>query len=110
MSKVVLQAGEVESYTGIGGYTKQRATVFYMDAEGNKKVIDTAKAEPVVDAEGKLVSWVRYARYGRRQTKTPKFAHTLSVLIGRMQAQWDALHRPAQGYENSEEAVDCSPE
>jgi hypothetical protein len=100
----LLQHSKPEKYIGVGGYTKMRAKIFYVEGEGTdatEVAVDVAKAEPVLNDEGELVGWAWYCHGGLHRmpgettgNKTPKFFSSLRQLLDRMNKCW-AVNNPA---------------
>jgi len=60
----VVTHGEVEDYKGMHGHVKKKADLFSGSGE-NKKLIGYAKAEPIMDADNKIVAWCWYVKGGK---------------------------------------------
>lgn len=59
----IVTIGDFEPYVGMRGYNKEKATISITDEKGNKlQDIGICKVEPVLDAEGKLITTVVYPR------------------------------------------------
>ncbi len=88
-----IQATEPQLYKGVGGYEKQKVDLHAVDEAGGKKYIGYAKAEPVMNADGELVTWVWYHRaYVKLK---PIFYKSLRQLTGAVGKAYNEQFKPA---------------
>src|SRR6266516_145168 len=102
MSLKKIVVSDFEDYVGVRGYAKKRAMLYAVgrgQGPAPANIAGYVKAEPILDAEGKLACWAFYAKTPLLGKGQPIYAADLTVLLARLQAKLDEIAAKPAGFE-----------